>query len=422
MRFFYNIGITLYGLSIRIAALFNPKAKLWIVGRKRIFSKIELKLKNEIRPIIWVHCSSLGEFEQGRPIIEALHHDLKTHALLLTFFSPSGYEIRKEYSQTDYVFYLPLDTPRNAKHFLTIVKPAIAIFVKYEFWLNYLNEISKRTIPAILMSAKFRSNQLFFKWYGKFYKKAIFTFEHIFVQNKESLKLLNEIGCSSVTIAGDTRFDRVVEIAEKAEQFPLIEQFIKGKFTIIAGSTWEKDEEIISDFFSQHSDENLRLILAPHEIHQRHLEQIEKRFQEPILFFTEITEKISLENSRIIIIDTIGMLSSIYQYGKIAYVGGGFGKGIHNILEAAAFGLPVVFGPNYHKFSEAVDLIELHGAFTINNGEDFKEMLNKLLDDSELLKSASQISKEFVKANCGAKKRILYHIFNNQKKVLTKFS
>ncbi len=417
MNFFYNIGIAFFGFSIKIAALFKDKAKLWIAGRKDVFNKIETELQNETRPIVWIHCSSLGEFEQGRPVIESLHRNMKANALVLTFFSPSGYEIRKNYPQTDYIFYLPLDTPKNAKRFLNLLKPAFTIFVKYEFWLNYLNEISKKQIPAILMSAKFRSNQLFFRWYGKFYRKAIFAFEHIFVQNKESLELLKNIGYTAVSVAGDTRFDRVAEIAENAKQFPVIEKFAANKFTLVAGSSWEKDEEIIAAFFNRYPDKNIRLIIAPHEINVRHLEQIKKQFSEKVLFFTQLTENSDLENSRILVVDTIGILSSIYQYGTIAYIGGGFGKGIHNVLEAATFGLPVIFGPNYHKFSEAEDLIEQRGAFPVNNGEEFNDKLSELLENRELLDSTGQISRKFVKANCGAQKMILDHIFNIQKNI-----
>ena len=417
MNTFYNIGIIFYGFLIRIAALFNEKAKLWVVGRKDIFSKIKSQLAAETRPVIWIHCASLGEFEQGRPIIDSLHRDLKTYALVLTFFSPSGFEVRKNYPQADYIFYLPLDTSKNAKRFLTLVNPKIVIFVKYEFWLNYLKEIRKREIPSILMSAVFRRNQLFFKWYGQFYRQAIFTFKHIFVQDKTSVTLLNNIGVSAVTLAGDTRFDRVSEIAQHATHFPVIEKMVAGKFTLVAGSTWEKDEAIIADFFNRHTDNNLRLILAPHEINRRHLEQIEKQFQEPVLFFTQITEKTALENSRILIIDTIGILSSVYQYGKVAYIGGGFGKGIHNILEAATFGMPVIFGPNYDKFKEAVDLIRLKGGFSVKSTKEFNEIFSNFINNRISLKEISQITHNYVMSNCGAQKMILDHIFNIQKNI-----
>ncbi len=417
MSILYNIGIVFYGFLIRVAALFNEKAKLWVVGRKDIFSKIKSQLDAETRPVIWIHCASLGEFEQGRPIIDSLHRDLKTYALVLTFFSPSGFEIRKNYPQADYIFYLPLDTSKNAKRFLTLVNPKIVIFVKYEFWLNYLNEIRKRDIPSVLMSAIFRPNQLFFKWYGQFYRQAVFTFKHIFVQDKISVTLLNNIGVSSVTVAGDTRFDRVAEIAQHATHFPVIEKMIAGKFTLVAGSTWEKDEAIIADFLSRHTDKNLRLILAPHEIGRWHLEQIEKLFQEPVLFFSQITEKTTLENSRVLIIDTIGILSSVYQYGKIAFIGGGFGKGIHNILEAATFGLPVIFGPNYGKFKEAIDLIGLKGAFPVKTAEEFDNILENFINHRDFLTQTSHVLHSYVKSNCGAQKMILDHIFNIQKNI-----
>ncbi len=417
MKFFYNIGIGFYGFAIRLAALFNPKAKLWLAGRKQILKKIGNELKAENRPVIWIHCSSLGEFEQGRPIIESLHRDMKTHALVLTFFSPSGFEVRKDYNQADYVFYLPLDTPKNVRKFLDFVKPALTVFVKYEFWLNYLNEIKKREIPAILMSAKFRSSQLFFKSYGQFYRKSIFAFEHIFVQDEVSKKLLNTIGYLQVSVAGDTRFDRVAEIAKNVRQFPEIQSFVSDKFVIVAGSTWEKDEDIIAGFLSRHPDEDFKLILAPHEINQHHLDQIKRKFKEPVLFYTGIEKSISAKNVRVLVIDTIGMLSSVYQYGSIAYIGGGFGKGIHNILEPATFGMPVIFGTNYQKFSEPVDLIRLKGGFSIKNEMDFDEIVSKFMSDKLLLKETGRISHAFVLKNCGAKKMILDHIFNIQKKV-----
>jgi len=414
---FYNIGIVFYGFLIRITAIFNEKAKLWVVGRKDIFSKIKSQLAAETRPVIWIHCASLGEFEQGRPIIDSLHRELKTYALVLTFFSPSGFEVRKNYPQADYIFYLPLDTSKNAKRFLTLVSPKIVIFVKYEFWLNYLKEIRKRAIPSVLMSAMFRRDQLFFKWYGQFYRQAIFTFQHIFVQDKTSVTLLNNIGVSAVTLAGDTRFDRVAEIAQHATHFPIIEKMVAGKFTLVAGSTWEKDEAIIADFFNRHKDNNLRLILAPHEINRRHLEQIEKQFQEPVLFFTQITEKTALENARVLIIDTIGILSSVYQYGKVVFIGGGFGKGIHNILEAATFGLPVIFGPNYRKFKEAVDLIRLKGGFSVKSAKEFDKIFEDFTNNSVLLTETSHINHSYVISNCGAQKSILDHIFNIQKNI-----
>ncbi len=417
MKFLYNIGIILYGFVIRLMSLFNSKAKLWVAGRKQLLDKINNGLSKETRPAIWVHCSSLGEFEQGRPVIEGIRENNSGVAIVLTFFSPSGYEIRKNYPVADYVFYLPLDTRSQAKRFLDIVHPTIAVFVKYEFWLNYLSEIKKREIPAILMSAKFRKEQLFFKNYGKFYRKAIFAFEHIFVQNEASKNLLNNIGYSQVSVAGDTRFDRVAEIAKNTKQFTDIQDFVGGDFVIVAGSTWEKDETIIAGFFNRHPDKNIKLILAPHEINQHHLEQIKQKFKEPVLFYTEMEKNIPEKNIRILIIDTIGILSSVYQYGSIAYIGGGFGKGIHNVLEPATFGMPVIFGTNYQKFSEAINLIRLKGGFSIKNETDFNMIVDKFLNDSELLEKTSHISQAFVLENCGAKKMVLDHILNIQKKL-----
>lgn len=423
MIFFYNIGIILYGLMIQIISLFNPKAKLWLSGRKNILDKITTTLQNENRPVIWFHCASLGEFEQGRPILDTIYQKYSEYAIVLTFFSPSGYEVRKNYKQADYIFYLPMDTVKNAKRFLAIVKPSIAVFVKYEFWLNYLNEITKQKIPAVLISAKFRYNQLFFKWYGRFYQKAIFAFEHIFVQDQTSYNLLKKINYPFVTVSGDTRFDRVVEIAKNPKEIPVLNQFTEEKFTIIAGSTWEKDEEIIANFFQKHQEKKLRLIIAPHEVYQKHLYQIKDLFKEPVLFYSQLIKKSQQTvTSRIILIDKIGLLSSVYQYGTIAYVGGGFGKGIHNILEPATFGLPVVFGPNYHKFNEATELIRHKGGFSVKDKYEFDSCIERLFTNEKLLKDTGTNSKFFVRDNCGAKQKILAYILNIQKKISTKKS
>lgn len=416
MNLLYNLGIFFYGFGIRIASLFNIKAKIWLKGRKNIFNIISDKIKDEIRPKIWIHCSSLGEFEQGRPIIEFIHSQITEYCIVLTFFSPSGFEIRKNYQDADYIFYLPLDTSSNAKKFVKYINPRIAIFVKYEFWINYLMELKKQNVYLVLMSAVFRPNQLFFKSYGTFYKRAIFAFNKIFVQDEESVELLKNIGYMTGEKSGDTRFDRVSHLAKNTQQFPLIKKFIDNKKTVIAGSTWSKDEELLSSYFNK-DEKQIKLIIAPHEIHKKHIEQIILRFNNSIILYSELNEDIDLSKYKILIIDTIGILGSIYQYGSIAYIGGGFGKGIHNILEAATYGLPVIFGPNYHKFYEAKMLIKKGGAFTLNNQVEFDKTLENLLENNTQIKESGSIAKKFVYENKGARNIISDHIINNLKNI-----
>jgi len=425
MTTLYNLSIYFYYIIIYAASFFNKKAKLWLDGRKNIFERLTLTLskregnsenKSEIRnpksEIIWFHCASLGEFEQGRPLIEKFRIQNLEFRILVTFFSPSGYEIRKNYSGADFIFYLPLDTPANAKKFIKIVRPALAIFIKYEFWYNYLNELHKKNIPTYLVSAIFREEQHFFKWYNSFGKNTLKNFSHIFVQNQKSFQLLENIGIKNVTISGDTRFDRVSEIVRNKKSIPLIEKFKDGKQLIVAGSTWEADEQLISDFGFSISD--LKLIIAPHEISESRINSITHQLNNSIIIkFSEANEE-NIKSATILIIDNIGMLSSLYQYADIAYIGGGFGSGIHNILEATAYGIPVLFGPKYQKFNEAVELIERGGAFSINNSEELKSKINLFLSDKFVIKIASEIAKNFVSGNEGATKKIINFITKNR--------
>jgi len=408
MRFFYNISIFFYYLAIRIASLFNPKALLWLKGRKNVFDRIESAIRtSESKQLIWFHCASLGEFEQGRPLMEKLKKQNPSVKIILTFFSPSGYEIRKNYSGVDHIFYLPMDTPSNAKKFIEIVKPEKVFFVKYEFWFNYLNELKRKNIPTYLVSGIFRDDHYFFKNTGVWFRKQLVAFSHFYVQDEKSLTLLNSVGYTNVTLAGDTRFDRVFEFASNVKQIDLVKQFAADKKVLIVGSSWKEDEEIISSFKLDH----FKLILAPHEIDKAHLDSIIGRFSAvSVLLYSNATE-LNIKDAKVLVIDNIGMLSSLYQYGTIAFIGGGFGKGIHNILEAATFGLPVIFGPNYKKFTEANELIKFGGAFSIKDVFEFEKTV-QLLSDEQVLKTASMISKMYVKSRVGATDRILSEVLN----------
>jgi len=407
MRFFYNLGIYLYNFGIFIYSFFNIKAKKWWVGRKNILQKSEY-LFNKNENIAWFHAASLGEFEQGRTVIEKFKSQHPEFKILLTFFSPSGYEVRKNYETADYVLYLPIDTPFNAKKFIEILNPKIVFFIKYEFWFNYLKILHDKKIPIYLISGIFRPQQHFFKFYGNWFRKQLKHFTHFFVQNEKSMELLQSIGIFNVSISGDTRFDRVFEISTIKKSFPLIERFKVSYPLILAGSSWEADEDILIDFMKT-GNADLRYIIAPHEIHKERIQQLQEKLPLQSLLFSELNET-KVENAKILIIDNIGILSHLYQYATIALIGGGFGKGIHNILEAATFGIPILFGPNYHKFSEAVQLIAKEGAFEFTDNKDFKSKIDLLLNDKKLLEDAKKICLNYVNANKGATEIILQHI------------
>lgn len=409
MSLLYSLGIRLYAGLIFFASLFNNKAKLWIDGRKNLL----VKIKEEVNPldqIAWFHASSLGEFEQGRPVIEAFRKKHPDYKILLTFFSPSGYEIRKNYEGADYIYYMPLDTPKNARLFIEAVRPQIAFFVKYDFWCNFLNVLNQQNIPTYIFSSIFRKEQAFFRWYGGWYRKLLSHFTHIFVQNEESKDLLADIGIEDVSISGDTRFDRVYAITQQTKDLPLIETFKQNNKILIAGSTWEKDEEIIAEYINTCKANNLKFIIAPHEIKSENIIRIENSVKgKQLLRFSNATEQ-TIEQADVLIIDSIGILSSLYKYGDISYIGGGFGKGIHNTLEAATFGMPILFGPNYHRFKEAVDLIEKKAAFSVNNFKSFQLLIDNLLQKDDLLIKTASISKSYVKDNLGATQVILDQI------------
>ncbi len=407
MVFIYNLGVRIYQLLIAVVSTFNSKAKFFRNGRKGWESRLRESIKKDDR-VVWFHCASLGEFEQGRPVIEAFKVEYPDVKILLTFFSPSGYEIRKNYPSADYIFYLPLDTYWNAIKFIDIVNPIATIFVKYEFWYHYLNQLKKRNIPTYIISAIFRNDQVFFKSYGGWYRKFLRNFEHLFVQNEKSRELLASIGLNNVTVAGDTRFDRVVANAQAAKVIPLIEQFIGNSKVIVAGSTWPKDEDLIVEYFKT-NPHNLKLIIAPHEIHAQNIDKLREKFGLKSLCYTSPSE-CDPKDAQILIVDTIGILSSVYRYGTIAYIGGGFGVGIHNTLEAAVFGVPVLFGPNYNRFQEAVELIEIGAACSINNHEEFANAINHFLFSKDELQNVNKTSNDYFLRKAGATKSIVESI------------
>ncbi len=405
MKFVYNTGIRAYTSAIKTASIFNNKAKLWVDGRKNIFTKLEADFKQNTAKIIWIHAASLGEFEQGRPLIEELKQKFPEKKILLTFFSPSGFEIRKNYEKADYIYYLPADTPKNANKFIEIVKPETVYFIKYEFWQNYLFTLYKQKIPTYLVSGIFRKEQMFFNKSGKSYRKVLNYFTHLFVQNKTSLDLLKSIDINNVTISGDTRFDRVIDIANKTIELKKVAEFCDNKQIIIAGSSWQPDEELLAKYLNS-TKFDIKLIIAPHEIKEQNIARIKKSINKNILLYSDMENSIPKDYD-VLIINNIGLLSSLYKYANIAYIGGGFGVGIHNILEAATFGKPIVFGPKYKKFKEAVDLINLEAAFSISNYVEFESIFNRFLTDNKYLEKTSEISAKFVQNNAGAVKKIL---------------
>ncbi len=391
MGVIYNISTYLFLLAIHFATLFNAKARLWVKGRKSIFKKLEQTLSNT-ENIVWFHCASLGEFEQGKPIIKAYKQKHPTHKILLTFFSPSGYEIRKNTPLADSIFYLPSDTKANAKRFIQLVNPIKVIFIKYEFWFNYMAECKKQNIPFYSVSSIFRKEQAFFKY--KWFTKQLSNVTHFFVQDKNSAKLLKSIGFKNTTISGDSRFDSVLANTQNRVKIPLIEDFCKCKPTIICGSTWLKDEALLAKYIKENPQYNY--IIAPHELH--YISKLQKQIN--ALLFSKSTEQ-NIFTSNVLIIDSIGILSHIYSYSSIAYIGGGFDSGIHNILEAVTFGLPVIFGPNYKKFNEANELIALGGAISIANYQE----LNLAIKHYNIFDST--ISTNYIKNYSGATKIIL---------------
>ena len=408
MTLLYNFSIFLFQMSIKGASVFgNQKAGKWLDGRKNIFSHIQNSLKpGEER--VWFHCASLGEFEQGRPVMEKFKMQNSKCKIVLTFFSPSGYEVRKNYGGADCIFYLPMDTSFNAEKFISLINPSKVFFVKYEFWFHYLRTLSAKKIPVYLVSAIFRPQQIFFKWYGGFFRSMLKLFTHIFLQDNGSADLLSSIGITSHTVAGDTRVDRVVEAAAAVKPIPLIEKFKDNKPLMIAGSTWKEDEQIIQSLIKHHTPHQspFKLVIAPHEINEQRLDFLLNLFAKYKTVRFSMAKAETISSFDVLIIDNIGMLSSVYQYGNFGYIGGGFGKGIHNILEAAVFGMPVFFGPNYSMFTEAVDLIKRKGAFSIQTADDFINVMRLMNEESKSM-MAALVTKKYTNDRKGATEIIM---------------
>ncbi|HLK28328.1 MAG TPA: glycosyltransferase N-terminal domain-containing protein [Puia sp.] len=421
---FYNIFLVLYRIGARLLSPWNNKAKLWLTGRKDVFEKIKSSGISAQPNVIWMHCASLGEFEQGRPVIEKIKKDFPAHKILLTFFSPSGYETKKDYKGADYIFYLPFDSKNNARKFIEITKPKLVLWVKYEYWFYYLDELKKENAPVILISGIFREGQIFFKWYGSLHRYMLQCFQYLFVQTNEAKQLLASIGLSNnVDTSGDTRFDRVIEIAEQFEPIDIIEKFCSNNKVIVAGSTWEEDEEELDHFANKNKE--IKFIIAPHEIDEERLKEVESLFRNCIRF-SQFQKSMNdnrsltteLKSTNVLIIDNIGMLAQLYKYATITYVGGGFGDdGVHNVLEAAVYGKPVVFGPVIEKYIEAVELADSGGGFVIDSALEAEETFNRLLKNEEEYADACKASKDYVNSQRGATEKIIRFI--QEKRLLT---
>ena len=408
MNQIYNLIVILASQLLKIITLFSPKMKLFVEGRKAVFQTLENKIQATDRTI-WFHAASLGEYEQGLPVIEAIKQQYPNHKIVVTFFSPSGYEVRKNNNLADVTVYLPLDTISNAKQFLRIVHPEMAFFIKYEYWPNYLNELKKKQIKTYLISGILRENQAFFKWYGGFYRNALKTFDYFFVQNESSKTLLQSIGFNNVKVSGDTRFDRVVSILERDNSLDFIAQFKADKTTIVIGSSWPKDEELLIDYINN-STENVKFIIAPHNIKLEQIQELKKAITKKTILFSE-KDTVDVSNYSVFVIDTIGILTKIYSYADIAYVGGGFGNpGVHNILEPATFGVPVVIGPNYAHFAEATALVNMEGCISIQNQTQLNEVFDLLLQNEDERLEKGHICSTFVQMNKGATQAIMGYI------------
>lgn len=403
MLFLYDLGIQFYRFLVLLASLKNKKAAAWIEGRKNILTHIASQI-NPNKTHAWFHFASLGEFEQGRPVLEEIKSKYSNISIVITFFSPSGYEIRKDYKFADHVFYLPLDTRRNATEFIKLIQPSIAVFTKYEYWYHYFDELNKKNIPLFIVSGIFRKEQPFFRWYGSLHRKMLHMVSHFFVQNEQSKSLLNGLGLTNVSVTGDTRFDRVVKNMTQVQRITTVEEFCAGSKVFIAGSTWPEDEVLIASLTKIYPQ--WKFIIAPHEIDPPHIREIEKAFPDSTKF-----SEINKQNidTQVLLIDNIGTLSSLYQYGDVGYIGGGFGVGIHNTQEASAFSLPVIFGPNYHKFQEAADLIEKGASFSIKSSEELQQKM-AYLQSPEIRNKLGKIAKEYILSKAGATRIILDYI------------
>lgn len=410
-RIIYNFAVALFYTAIKISFLWSAKSRMWLQGRKNVFLDLNNHFYYPDQKKIWVHCASLGEFEQGRPLIEKLRTEYPHYKILLTFFSPSGYEVQKMYSMVDHVAYLPLDTKKNAQKFFDIVQPSVVIFVKYEFWLHFVEVVHRNKKPVYLISALFKKNMIFFKWYGKLFRKLLEKFTHIFVQNDTSFELLKKIKTlQNVSVAYDTRFDRVAEVAAQHQENTVLKVFSNGFNVIVAGSTWPADERrIAAAFYKDLFYNNFKMVIAPHQIDTKHMKKTLKRFKKFSLRYSEANNVDSekLQTKRILIIDNMGMLSSLYKYAQVCYVGGGFNSGIHNILEAAVYAKPVFFGPNYKKSDEAENLVKLNSAFSIQTSDDLIHEIQFMGNFEKMYTGICETSGKFVRDRCGGTEKIL---------------
>ncbi len=412
MSFLYNLLIFFAGYCVRILAVFNPKMRLFVEGRKSVFETLRDKIGVGDKTI-WFHAASLGEFEQGLPVMERIRAEYPDHKIILTFFSPSGYEVRKRNTIADVTVYLPLDTKTNAEMFVKLVHPSLVFFIKYEYWPNYLNTLKKHSIATYLISGVFRKNQLFFKWYGGFYRKALDSFAHFFVQNSTAMDLLLQLGKSNVTVSGDTRFDRVSAILEKDNQLDFITAFKNDKLTVVIGSSWPADEDLMVAYINA-TQLPTKFIIAPHNIKPDQIQKLRNGITKKVILYSDREGK-NPANFDVFIIDTIGILTKIYSEADVAYVGGGFGNpGVHNLLEPATFGIPIVIGPNYSHFAEATALVELGGCCVINNKRDLQEKMDQLLINNDFRAEQGHICSTFVKMNVGATETIMKHILNQK--------
>ena len=402
----YQVAIYLYLCGVAVASIFSKKVKKMWKGERQTLDILKSKV-NPNHQYIWFHAASLGEFEQGRPLIERIRADYPEYKILLTFFSPSGYEVRKNYEHADIVCYLPIDTIRNARRFLRTVRPCMAFFIKYEFWYNYLHILKHRNVPVYSVSSIFREHQIFFRWYGKSYAGVLRCFTHFFVQNEKSKHSLHTLGIDTVDVVGDTRFDRVLQIKELAKQLPIVEAFKDGRKVFVAGSSWEPDEDIFIPFMNEHRD--WKLIIAPHVIAESHLRAIEQKLQLRTVRYTQTTPEEARE-AQCLVIDCFGLLSSVYHYGEVAYVGGGFGVGIHNVLEAAVWKMPVLFGPNHQRFQEAQELVKAKGGFEITDCSSFARMMQQFMTQQEYLRLSGEAAGSYVESKTGATHKVLKQI------------
>jgi 3-deoxy-D-manno-octulosonic-acid transferase len=408
MLFIYNLIVQIASFLLKIVSFFSHKIKLFVDGRKNVFEILQVKIGLNDKTI-WFHAASLGEYEQGLPVIEEIKIKYPNHKIVITFFSPSGYEVRKNNSVADVTVYLPLDTLKNAKHFLKLVHPEMVFFIKYEYWPNYLNELQKLKTPTYLISGVFRKNQMFFKWYGGFYRKALNSFNYFFVQNENSKNLLLKLGKTNVSVSGDTRFDRVATILEKDNSLDFISEFKNNTLTVVVGSSWPKDETLLVDFINNTS-EKVKFIIAPHNIKKEQIQELKNSISKKVILFSELPTK-NLAHFDVFIIDTIGILTKIYSYADIAYVGGGFGNpGVHNILEPATFGIPIVIGPNYDHFAEATALVNMGGCEAISNKTELNDVFDNLFKNEVIREEKGHICSTFVKMNKGATSIIMNKI------------